>query len=118
MHSWRKKDVDLPPVLLESATAATRAITSSSALFYVESLWPVGAEKMASLAGAIFGLMLQILPAYVRGWFNDIRDRSMSLAIESFTKVWCSPPLITNELSQVCIIGLGFHGLKNCVLEA
>ncbi|GMP89850.1 hypothetical protein CsSME_00041233 [Camellia sinensis var. sinensis] len=100
-HSLKKKDVELPAVLSEAAAAATQAIRSSSVLFCVESLWPVGPEKMASLAGAIFGLMLHILPAYVRGWFSDIRDRSMSSAIEYFTKVWCSPPLITNELSQI-----------------
>ncbi|KAK2983979.1 hypothetical protein RJ640_027304 [Escallonia rubra] len=56
---------------------------------------------MASFAGAIVGLMLRILPAYVRGWFSNIRDRSTSYAIESFTKAWCSPPLITNELTQI-----------------
>lgn len=75
-HSLKKKDTELPPVLSEAASAATRAITSSSVLFCVESLWPVEPEKMASLAGAIYGLMLCILPAYVRGWFSDIRDRS------------------------------------------
>lgn len=56
---------------------------------------------MASFAGAIYGLMLTTVPAYVRGWFNDIRDRTTSSAIESFTRAWCSPPLITNELSQI-----------------
>ncbi|XP_059626408.1 E3 ubiquitin-protein ligase listerin isoform X2 [Cornus florida] len=100
-HSLKKKDVQLPADLLDAATAATHAITTSSALFSVESLWPVGPEKMVSLAGAIFGLMLCILPAYVRGWFSNIRDRSTSSAIESFTKTWCSPPLISNELSQI-----------------
>ncbi|CAK9166921.1 unnamed protein product [Ilex paraguariensis] len=99
--SLRKKELEPPPGVSEAATAATCAITTSSVLFYVESLWPVGPEKMASLAGAIYGLMLRILPAYVRGWFTDIRDRSISSAIESFTKAWCSPPLITNELSQI-----------------
>ena len=104
--SLRKKALEPPPGVSEAATAATRAITTSSVLFYVESLWPVGPEKMASLAGAIYGLMLRILPAYVRGWFTDIRDCSISSAIESFTKAWCSPPLITNELSQVCVTPL------------
>ncbi|GFZ19943.1 HEAT/U-box domain-containing protein [Actinidia rufa] len=72
-HSLKKKDVELPTMLSEAASAATRAITGSSVLFCVESLWPIGLEKMASLAAAI----------------------------ESFTKVWCSPPLIRNELSQI-----------------
>ncbi|KAA8549476.1 hypothetical protein F0562_001160 [Nyssa sinensis] len=100
-HSLKKKDVELPAGLSDAATAATHAITTSSVWFSVESLWPVGPEKMSSLAGAIFGVMLRILPAYVRGWFSDIRDRSISSAIETFTKSWCSPPLITNELSQI-----------------
>ncbi|XAR60795.1 hypothetical protein NMG60_11034309 [Bertholletia excelsa] len=100
-HGMKKKDIEFPPVLSQAAAAASRAITNSSILFCVESIWPVGPEKLSSLAGAIFGLMLCILPAYVRGWFNEIRDRSTSSAIESFTKIWCSPPLITNELSQI-----------------
>ncbi|XP_022848921.1 E3 ubiquitin-protein ligase listerin [Olea europaea var. sylvestris] len=97
----RRKDVELPATVSEAATAATRAIRDRSVLFCIESLWPVGIEKMASLAGGIFGLMLHILPAYVRGWFSDIRNRSTSSSVESFTKAWCSPTLVTNELSQI-----------------
>ncbi|XP_015087754.1 E3 ubiquitin-protein ligase listerin isoform X1 [Solanum pennellii] len=99
--SLKKKDSELPASVSEAAKCATRAITSTSVLFCLESLWPVGPEKVASLAGAIFGLMLCVLPAYVRGWFSDIRDRSTSSAIEFFTRAYCSPPLIMNELSQI-----------------
>lgn len=99
--SLKKKDSELPASVSEAAKSATRAIVSSSVLFCLESLWPVAPEKVASLAGAIFGLMLCILPAYVRGWFSDIRDRSTSSAIEFFTRAYCSPPLIMNELSQI-----------------
>lgn len=102
--SLKKRDAEIPAGVSEIAKSATQAIRNSSVLFSVESLWPVGPEKMASVAGALFGLMLRILPAYVRGWFNDIRDRSISSAIESFTKAYCSPPLLTNELSQVRVI--------------
>nr|GMD73243.1 E3 ubiquitin-protein ligase listerin [Ipomoea batatas] len=97
----KKKDLELPASVSEAARAATRAITCSSALFALESLWPVGPEKIAMFAGAIFGLILQTLPAYVRGWFGDIRDRSTSSAVEFFTKSYCSPPLIANELSLI-----------------
>ncbi|KAI3781450.1 hypothetical protein L2E82_11465 [Cichorium intybus] len=97
----KKKLSELPEGIAEVAAAATRAITDSSVLFAVESLWPIGPNGMASFAGAIYGLMLRTVPAYVRGWFNDIRDRTTSSAIESFTRAWCSPPLITNELSQI-----------------
>lgn len=99
--SLKKKDSELPASVSEAAKSATRAITSNSVLFCLESLWPVRPEKVASLAGAIFGLMLCVLPAYVRGWFSDIRDRSTSSAIEFFTRAYCSPPLIMNELSQI-----------------
>ncbi|KAG8387925.1 hypothetical protein BUALT_Bualt02G0072000 [Buddleja alternifolia] len=99
--SSRKKDIELPAAVSEAANAAIRAITTNSVLFAVELLWPIGPEKMASIAGAVFGLMLHSLPAYVRGWFIDVRDRSASSAIESFTKAWCSPTLISNELSQI-----------------
>lgn len=103
-HNLKKKDVELPVGLSEAAVAATHAITTGSLLFSVESLWPAEPVKMASLAGAIFGMMLRILPAYVREWFSSLRDRSISSGIESFTRAWCSPPLIANELAQVCTI--------------
>lgn len=96
--------IDLPAEVSAAATAAKHAITTGSLLFPVESLWPVDPVKLASLAGAIYGLMLCVLPAYVRGWFSDLRDRSISSLVESFTRVWCSPPLIANELSQVFYI--------------
>ncbi|GER35478.1 E3 ubiquitin-protein ligase listerin [Striga asiatica] len=99
--SSRKKDIELLEVGSKAADSAKLAIATSSVLFSLESLWPISPESMASLAGATFGLMLHNLPAYVRGWFSDIRDRSASSAIESFTKAWCSPTLISNELSQV-----------------
>ncbi|KAL8531325.1 hypothetical protein ACS0TY_008085 [Phlomoides rotata] len=99
--SAKKKDTEFPAEVSKAANAATHAITTSSVLFSIKALWPIGPEKMASLAGVIYGLMLHNFPAYVRGWFNDIRDRSASSAIESFTKAWCSPTLISNELSQI-----------------
>lgn len=97
----KKKDLELPAELADIATAATRAIRTGSVLFAVESLWPIRPEKMASLSAAIFGLLLRVLPAYVRVWFSDLRDRSASSAIESFTKTWCSPHLVSDELSQI-----------------
>lgn len=103
MALQKKKDTELPAGLSEAATAANQAITTGSLLFSVEFLWPIEPVKLASFAGAIFGLMLRVLPAYVRGWFSDLRDRSKSSVIESFTKAWCSPSLIANELSQVCV---------------
>ncbi|QCE01031.1 stearoyl-CoA desaturase [Vigna unguiculata] len=101
VQSLKKKDAELSGGLSEAASAATRATTTGSLLFAVESLWPVELEKISSLAGAIYGLMLQVLPAYVRGWFSDLRDRNTSAVIESFTRTCCSPPLIANELSQI-----------------
>lgn len=104
MALQKRKDTEQPAGLSEAATAANQAITTGSLLFSVEFLWPIEPVKLATFAGAIFGLMLRVLPAYVRGWFSDLRDRSKSSALESFTKVWCSPSLITNELSQVCAL--------------
>ncbi|KAL1217589.1 E3 ubiquitin-protein ligase listerin [Cardamine amara subsp. amara] len=100
-QSLKKKDGDIPSELSVVASAATRAITTGSSLSTVESLWPMETGKVASLAGAIYGLMLRVLPAYVREWFNEMRDRSASSLIEAFTKSWCSPSLIKNELSQI-----------------
>lgn len=97
----KKKDGDLPPEASAAASAAKHVITTGSLLFSIESLWPVESLKLAPLAGALYGLILCVLPAYVRGWFSDLRDRYTSSLVESFTRTWCSPPLIANELSQV-----------------
>lgn len=101
VNNFKKNDSQMPPLLSEAANSANRAIRCGSIVFCIETLWPVGPEKMASFAGAIFGLMLCSLPAYLRGWFSEIRDRNTSMAIEFFTKTWCSPPLIMNELSLI-----------------
>ncbi|XP_010446177.1 PREDICTED: E3 ubiquitin-protein ligase listerin-like [Camelina sativa] len=100
-QSLKKKDGDVPTELSVVASAATHAIMTGSSLSTVESLWPIETGKMASLAGAIYGLMLRVLPAYVREWFSEMRDRSTSSLIEAFTRSWCSPSLIKNELSQI-----------------
>ncbi|KAG9455167.1 hypothetical protein H6P81_008071 [Aristolochia fimbriata] len=97
----KKKEVELLPEISQAAVSAKRAITTGSLLFAVECLCPVGNQEMASLAGAIYGLMLRLLPTYVRNWFAGLRDRVGSSAIESFTKAWCSPPLLADELSQI-----------------
>lgn len=99
--NFRKREKELPAGVSEAVNAAKEAISTGSVAGLIESLWPVDLQKMTSLSGAIFGMMLCLLPAYVRGWFNNIRDRSAQSAIETFTKTWCSPPLIANELSQV-----------------
>ncbi|XP_010535346.1 PREDICTED: LOW QUALITY PROTEIN: E3 ubiquitin-protein ligase listerin [Tarenaya hassleriana] len=100
-NSLKKKDADLLSELSVVASAATRAITTGSSLSSVKSLWPIQTDQVASLAGALYGLMLRVLPAYVREWFSELRDRSASTLIEAFTRSWCSPPLIKNELSQI-----------------
>lgn len=95
------KRKDFTASATEATKAAKHAIVSSSLLSFVESLWPIREEKITSLTGAMYGLMLCILPAYVREWFGSIRDRSRSSAVESFTKTWCSPTLIMNELNRI-----------------
>lgn len=97
----KKKEMELSGDALHAADSAKHAISSGSFLLIVESLWPVGTEQMASLTGSMYGMMVQLLPSYVRDWFTNLRDRSLSSAIEFFTKVWCSPYLISDELSQV-----------------
>ncbi|CAI8583764.1 unnamed protein product [Vicia faba] len=101
IQNLKKKDAEISGALSKPASAATKATITGSLLFSVESLWPIESEKISSLAGAIYGFMLHVLPAYVRGWFNDLRDRNTSTAIESFTRTCCSPPLIANELTQI-----------------
>lgn len=97
----KKKDVELVPEAEAAAKASKNAIVTCSLLPYVESLWPVGTWQMASLAGSLYGMMIRLLPSYVRSWFTSLRDRSLSYSIESFTRAWCSPHFLLDEFSQV-----------------
>ncbi|XBH75084.1 hypothetical protein VPH35_101901 [Triticum aestivum] len=99
--SGKKKDAELVPEAKAAAEASKNAIVTCSLLPYVESLWPVGVLEMASLAGSLYGMMIRLLPSYVRTWFTGLRDRSLSSSIESLTRVWCSPPLLLDEFCQV-----------------
>uniref|UniRef100_A0A7N0RAK5 E3 ubiquitin-protein ligase listerin n=1 Tax=Kalanchoe fedtschenkoi TaxID=63787 RepID=A0A7N0RAK5_KALFE len=65
-HVLKEKDAPLPIELYHAVTAATQAIKTGSLLFSVESLWPIKPSYMTSLSGALFGLMLRQLSAYVR----------------------------------------------------
>lgn len=120
LHSQKKKDAELPMETSRAANGAKHAITTCSLVFAIEAFWPISVESMAVLAGSIYGLMIRLLPAYARNWFTALRDRSSSQSIESFTKLWCSPPLFSEELSQVsadklsyCWLGLMERGLKS-----
>ncbi|KAJ1274115.1 hypothetical protein BS78_05G038000 [Paspalum vaginatum] len=99
--SGKKKDAELVPEAEAAAKASKNAISTCSLLPCLESLWPIGTLQMASLAGALYGMMIRLLPSFVRTWFTTLRDRSLSYSIESFTRQWCSPPLLLDEFSQV-----------------
>lgn len=102
-NNLKRKDVELPVEVSRAANSANQAIRTSSLSYAVESLWPVEADQMAVLAGSIYGSMIHLLPAYVRNWFTGLRDRAFTSSVESFTKTWCSPPLITDEFTQVLV---------------
>jgi hypothetical protein len=74
--------------------------------------------RMSSLAGSLYGMMIRLLPSFVRTWFTTLRDRSLSYSIESFTRQWCSPPLLLDEFSQVCggMIHISLLIVKNNIL--
>ncbi|KAF3778969.1 E3 ubiquitin-protein ligase listerin [Nymphaea thermarum] len=108
----KKKETELPAEISRAAAAAKQAITSRSLLFAIKSLWPVGSIEMAALAGAIYGLLICVLPAYVRNWFTGLRDRSTLLSVESFTKSWCSLHLLSDEMSQIKGAGIADENLS------
>ncbi|KAL6870646.1 hypothetical protein ACP4OV_014494 [Aristida adscensionis] len=99
--SGKKKDAEIMPEAEAAAKASKNTIVTCSLLPYVEALWPIGTLQMASLAGSLYGMMIRLLPSFVRTWFTSLRDRSLSYSIESFTRQWCSPPLLQDEFSQV-----------------
>ncbi|CAN6467178.1 unnamed protein product [Victoria cruziana] len=108
----KKKETELPAEISRAAAAAKQAITSRSLLFAIKSLWPVGSVEIAALSGAIYGLLICVLPAYVRNWFSGLRDRSTLLSIESFTKSWCSPHLLSDEMFQIKGAGIADENLS------
>jgi hypothetical protein len=95
-----------------AATAARQSAATNSLYFAVEELWPIGIEEMATLAGAVYGLMLRVLPTYVRDWFTSLRDRSTASSIEAFTTAWCSPQLLADEFSQIQAAGIADDSLS------
>ncbi|BBN16555.1 E3 ubiquitin-protein ligase listerin [Marchantia polymorpha subsp. ruderalis] len=97
----RRKHLGAATKTSSAAAAATRAAATGSVAFAVEGLWPVQKEGLVTLAGAIYGLMLLVLPACVRIWFTGLRDKAMASAIEIFTTTYCSPQLLSDEFAQV-----------------
>jgi len=85
----------------ESTGSAARAAANCSVESAVQELWPVTEAELAILSGALYGLMLRVLPACVRIWYTGLRDRSTASGIETFTTTHCSPQLLAYEFSQV-----------------
>lgn len=85
-----------------AAISATRAVSSGSVSFAVDkSLRTLKEDNLVGLAGAIYGMLLRVLPACVRIWFTGLRDRATATAIENFTTSNCSSHLLADEFSQV-----------------
>lgn len=94
------------------ASAAKLSVATSSLYFSVEALWPIDIDKMADLAGAVYGLMLRVLPAYVRDWIINLRDRPAASFIEAFTTTWCSHQLLDDEFSKIQAAGITDESLS------
>ncbi|KAJ7543989.1 hypothetical protein O6H91_09G060900 [Diphasiastrum complanatum] len=101
LSASRKRNAKSTLEISEVTGSAKRAAATGSVLFAVEGLWPVKKKEIAILSGAIYGLMLKVLPACVRIWFTGLRDRSSASAIESFTSSCCSPELLAEEFFKV-----------------
>lgn len=111
-HGLKKKGSAAVIEATNAASAARQSAATNSLSFAVEALWPIGIEEMATLAGAVYGLMLRVLPTYVRDWFTSLRDRSVAVSIEAFTTAWCSPQLLADEFSQIQAAGIADESLS------
>lgn len=69
--------------------------------FAVQALLPIGIQEIATLAGAVYGLMPRVIPTSVRDWFTSLRVQSAAFSIEAFTIAWCSPQLFADEFSHI-----------------
>ncbi|EFJ32099.1 hypothetical protein SELMODRAFT_439982 [Selaginella moellendorffii] len=95
----KKEDLQLSPVV----EAVKRSAGTASVSFAVDGLlWGGGnTNDFAVIAGAIYGLILRVLPACVQTWFAGLREKGAVAAIEAFTADYCSPRLLAEEFNQV-----------------
>ena len=100
-HGLKKKGSAAVIEANNVASAARESTTTKSLFVFMDELWPIGIEEMATLAGAVYGLMLRVLPTYVNDGFTSLQDLSTTFSIEAFTTTWCSPQLLVDEFSQV-----------------
>lgn len=62
---------------------------------------PSDVSSLCQLATHVYFRALLYLPALVREWWIDIRDRQLSLGVASFTTRHCSPLIANRELSHL-----------------
>lgn len=90
------------PALASSAPAGTLPLLThvlSSAGF------PRARRAQASVARALYGAVLRVLPASAATWFGDLRDRGVAAAVESYTAVVESPALLAAEMAALQVGG-------------
>ena len=100
-HGLKKKGSAAVIESTNVASTARESTTKNSLSVFVDELWPIGIEEMATLAGAVYGLMLHVLPTYVRDGFTSLQDVFATFSIDAFTTTWCSAQLLADEFSQV-----------------
>ncbi|CAI5493122.1 unnamed protein product [Closterium sp. Naga37s-1] len=96
----------LPPAVSQAGDFATRAVAQASPLdVALEVLTLPGAGKlsvprMRSLAAAVFGAALRVVPGGVRRWYADVREKGVRRGMDIFTARYCSAHMIALELTQ------------------
>ncbi|CAI5530699.1 unnamed protein product [Closterium sp. Naga37s-1] len=110
----------LPPAVAQAGDSAIRAVAQASPLdVALEVLTLPGAGKlsvprMRSLAAAVFGAALRVVPGGVRRWYADVREKGVRRGMDIFTARYCSAHMIALELAQVCISPLASPITPNC----
>ena len=69
-HGIKKKGSATVIEATNVASTTRESITTNSLSSFVDELWPIGIEEMATLAGAVYGLMLRVLPTYFHDGFK------------------------------------------------
>lgn len=59
------------------------------------------AISVSLLAAHLYYRALRLVPALIRGWLVDCRDRQLSTTVTTYTSTHFSPALLSAELSQV-----------------
>ena len=95
----------LPLSSKKSAPSAAASASTSPCMPVGEALWmtgvPCGPREEETLACSVFSATLSLLPASVRTWHSDLRNRGVASAVEEYTTSRENQRLVAAQLASL-----------------